>query len=209
MAEEAGLMLATNPWGIAKPAGLSDTELFHTIWRFVGPNWLVGSQMNDMFELLRYKIYSSPDQMKKIRICGTALAAKLISAHRSAESDKYWTAHDFRWLREVGDDLVQNRAALIATAHLEDIPNEPHWMGVVRYGESFGTAIPEELLAACRWWLGHHTPGEIGLEDLPIGKQTGEFSCGIFSGPRTRTPRRSEHCSGQESLFTDSIARSF
>ncbi|KAJ6507564.1 hypothetical protein DFH09DRAFT_1143587, partial [Mycena vulgaris] len=54
--------------------------------------------------------------------------------------------------------------------------------GVVRYGDSFGTPIPEELLAACRWWLGHHTPGEIGLEDLPTGKQTDGFSCGMLVG---------------------------
>ncbi|KAJ7729874.1 hypothetical protein B0H14DRAFT_3518181 [Mycena olivaceomarginata] len=37
LAEEAGLMLAMVPWGCTKPPGLSDSEPFHTLWRFVGP----------------------------------------------------------------------------------------------------------------------------------------------------------------------------
>jgi hypothetical protein len=36
------------------------------------------------------------------------------------------------------------------------------------------------LLSACHWWLRQHKAGEIGLENLPIGKQEDGFSCGIL-----------------------------
>jgi hypothetical protein len=60
------MMLAMVPWGHCKPAGLSDSEPFHTLWRFVGANWLSASQMNDMLELLsvaavRFRTDSKPE----------------------------------------------------------------------------------------------------------------------------------------------------
>ncbi|KAJ7855193.1 hypothetical protein B0H14DRAFT_3647600 [Mycena olivaceomarginata] len=119
LAEEASVMLAMTPWGCPKPPGMLDAEPFYTLWRFVGPHWLSGSQMNDMLELLRYKISSTPDLIRKTRIWGTALGAKIIDAYRSSSSTgcpnktAYSTACDLRWLRDLGDDIVQNRAALI------------------------------------------------------------------------------------------------
>jgi hypothetical protein len=68
LAEETSMMLAMVPWGRCKPAGLSDSEPFHTLWRFVGANWLSGSQMNDMLELLRYKVNAAPDSMQNTHI---------------------------------------------------------------------------------------------------------------------------------------------
>jgi hypothetical protein len=35
---------------------LSDGEEYYSLWRFLGPQWLNGSHLNDMLELLRLKI---------------------------------------------------------------------------------------------------------------------------------------------------------
>ncbi|KAJ7805505.1 hypothetical protein B0H14DRAFT_2611277 [Mycena olivaceomarginata] len=74
--------------------------------------------------------------------------------------------------------LLPSRTALITSGHLGPITDEPHWVavifdmtqpeGVVRYGDSFGNKIPEELAAACRWWLNQHTSEDLELTDLPI-----------------------------------------
>ncbi|KAJ6558714.1 hypothetical protein B0H10DRAFT_2120560 [Mycena sp. CBHHK59/15] len=78
LAEEATMMLAMLPWGCSKPPGLSDSEPLYTLWRLAGPNWLAGSQMNDMLELLRSKINSDPDLVKNTRVWGTALLPKIL-----------------------------------------------------------------------------------------------------------------------------------
>lgn len=94
-----------------------------------------------------------------------------------------------RWVRDVGDDLVQNRAALLTSAHLGEITDEPHWVSiifdcrekpVVRYGDSFGSPMPEELGAACDWWLAQHTSKDVARADLPVARQEDGFSCGIL-----------------------------
>ncbi|KAJ7939108.1 hypothetical protein B0H13DRAFT_1941238 [Mycena leptocephala] len=79
---------------------------------------------------------------------------------------------------------------MITTGHLGDITKEPHWVSLVvdlskpaaaiRYGDSFGSYIPAELLEGCRWWIGHHTRTRLASEDLPIADQEDGFSCGML-----------------------------
>ncbi|KAJ7794834.1 hypothetical protein B0H14DRAFT_3556186 [Mycena olivaceomarginata] len=169
------MMLAMVPWGRCKPVGLSDSEPFHTLWRFVGAHWLSGSQMNDMLELLRNKVNTIPESIQNTRIWGTALVPKILAAYRAADAGTYWTAPDLRWIRDLRKDVVQSRAALITSGHLGLITDELHWVavvfdmtqpvGLVRYGDSFGGEIPEELAAACH---------------LPIALQEDGYSCGIL-----------------------------
>ncbi|KAJ7836107.1 hypothetical protein B0H14DRAFT_2589842 [Mycena olivaceomarginata] len=80
LAEDTAVMLAMLPWGLAK-RGLSDSEPFHSLWRFLGTHWLSGSQMNDMLELLRYKINSDPELVKNTRVAGIELLPKILAAH--------------------------------------------------------------------------------------------------------------------------------
>lgn len=187
--EEATLLLRMLPWGWAKPPGLSDAEPLHNLHRFLGPNWLTGSQQNDMLELLRHKVDSDPELVQKFRIQGTALVPKILEAY-DAGTRTYESAQSFRWLRAVADDLVRNQAALVSTAHLEEITHEPHWTGLtldlsqhigkISYGDSFDEPIPRRLLEALRWWMGQHTEAHLEFEKLPIGTQTDGFSCGMF-----------------------------
>ncbi|KAJ7812888.1 hypothetical protein B0H14DRAFT_3751873 [Mycena olivaceomarginata] len=178
------------PWGLAKQ-GVSDSEPFHSVWRLLGPNWLEGSQMNDMLELLRHKINTHPDLVRNTRVSGTALVPKILQAYRAAGDGTYWMARDLQWIRDLGDDLVQNRAALLTSAHLGPVTDEPHWVGivfdcrdkpVVRYGDSFKSPIPAELLAACTWWLGQHTMTLAPVEhaELPIARQQDGHSRGML-----------------------------
>ncbi|KAJ7698754.1 hypothetical protein B0H16DRAFT_1731418 [Mycena metata] len=112
LAEETTLMLAMLPWGIPK-AGLSDSEPFYSLWRFLGLHWLAGLQMNDMLELLHCKVSSNPDLVKNTRVAGTALLPKILDAYRTADTGTYWTAQELRWIRDLADDLIQNNAAVI------------------------------------------------------------------------------------------------
>ncbi|KAJ7321903.1 hypothetical protein DFH08DRAFT_1030560 [Mycena albidolilacea] len=187
LAEDTTVMLAMLPWGLAK-RGLSDLEPFHLLWRFLGTHWPLGSQMNDMLELLRYKINSDSELVKNTHVAGIKLLLKILA--RAADSGTYWT-EQVRWIRDLGDDLVQKNTALITSAHLGPVTDEPHWVSivvdcrdevVVRYGDSFATPIPEEMGAALGWWLGQHTPKDIRFTDLPIARQTDSFSCGMLVG---------------------------
>ncbi|KAJ7785089.1 hypothetical protein DFH07DRAFT_704569, partial [Mycena maculata] len=189
LVDEARQNLRMMPWGWAKPPGLSDGEPLYHLSRFLGPNWLTGSQQNDMLELLRHKVDDDGILSQKIRILGVALAPKLLEAH-AASGQTYRNAQSFRWLRDAADDLVRNKAALITTAHLGEIKNEPHWIGLVfdlsqptgkiLYGDSFGDPIPASLLAACLWWMGEHTQAHLELDKLPIASQRDGFSCGML-----------------------------
>ncbi|KAJ7769944.1 hypothetical protein B0H16DRAFT_1516884 [Mycena metata] len=189
LVNETSHILSVLPWGWAKPAGLSDAEPVHTLWRLLGPHWLADSQQNDMLELLRHKIDADPDLARKFRVQSIALAPKIIKAH-NAGGEAYKTAREFRWIRDIADDLVRNQAALITSGHLGEISGEDHWIGLVfdlshptpkiRYGDGFKNHIPQELLTACRWWLAQHTALPALLEDLPIAEQTDGFSCGML-----------------------------
>ncbi|KAJ7342480.1 hypothetical protein DFH08DRAFT_1012113 [Mycena albidolilacea] len=190
LAKDTAVMLAMLPWELAK-RGLSDSEPFHSLWRFLGTHWLSGSQMNDMVEILRYKINSDPELVKNTRVAGIELLPKILAAHRAADAGTYWTEQGLHWIRDRGDDLVQKNAALITSAHLGPVTDEQHWVSivvdcldevVVHYGDSFATPIPEEMRAALRWWLGQHTPKDVRFTDLPIACQTDSFSCCFFIG---------------------------
>ncbi|KAJ7697278.1 hypothetical protein B0H14DRAFT_2649948 [Mycena olivaceomarginata] len=181
LAEETSMMLAMVPWGRCKPAGLSDSKPFHTLWCFVGAHWLSGSQMDNTLELLRYKVNTIPESMQNTCIWGTALIPKILEVYQAADAGTYWIAPDLRWIRDLAKDVVQSRTALITSGHLGLITDEPHWVavifdmmqpeGMVRYGDSFRNEIPEELAAACRWRLNQHTSEDLELTDLPIARQ--------------------------------------
>ena len=41
-AEDVNILLAELPWGINK-CGVSDSELIHTMWNYLGPHFATGS----------------------------------------------------------------------------------------------------------------------------------------------------------------------
>jgi hypothetical protein len=189
LVDEARQILSMLPWGCAKPAGLSDTEAAFNLWRFLGPNWLASSQQNDMLELIRQKVDADPALAGKIRVEGVDLTPKIIEAFQ-AGADTYCTARSFRWIRELFDDLLRDKAALITTAHLGDITKEPHWVGLVvdaskpvtqiLYADSFGKSMPPSLFAAFRWVVDQHTTAAQSPGKLPVGPQQDGFSCGML-----------------------------
>ncbi|KAJ7852106.1 hypothetical protein B0H13DRAFT_2398932 [Mycena leptocephala] len=107
--------------------------------------------------------------MQNTRIWGTALIGKILDAYCAADASTYWTAPNLRWIRDLAKDVVESRAALITSGHLGPITDELHWPdGVLRYGDSFGGEIPEELAAASRWWLNQHTTAKLELRSFPL-----------------------------------------
>ncbi|KAJ6628173.1 hypothetical protein B0H10DRAFT_2209841 [Mycena sp. CBHHK59/15] len=149
--DEARQILSMLPWGCVKPVGLSDTEAAFNLWCFLRPNWLASSQQNDMLELICQKVDADPALAGKIRVKGVDLTPKIIEAFK-AGADTYRTARSFRWIWELFDDLLCDKAALITTTHLGEITKEPHWVGLVvdaskpvtqiLYADSFGKTIP-------------------------------------------------------------------
>jgi hypothetical protein len=93
LAEDMAMKLVMLPWGLGK-RGVSDSEPFHTLWRFLGPNWLAGSQMDDMLEILGHKINTNPELVENTRVRGTALIPKILKAYCAAKKGTYWTARD-------------------------------------------------------------------------------------------------------------------
>ncbi|KAF8172184.1 hypothetical protein K438DRAFT_1981629 [Mycena galopus ATCC 62051] len=195
LVEEAQLIVAMMPWGRGKPQGLSDAELLHTMWRFLGPHWLSGSQLNDMLELIYRKVCGDPTLSQKTHVQGLGLVPRILEAH-GAGTETYKSNHRFNWLRHVCDDLVRSRAALMTAGHLGEMKNEhdPHWIalvldlshptGKILYGDALeGSApIPTSLHAACRWGISQHTDAQLLLENFPMGIQQDGFSCGMLVG---------------------------
>jgi hypothetical protein len=53
MAEQASNMLNVLPWGKNRPDGVSNSsDPIHTLWRYLGPNWLSDSEQDEMLELI-------------------------------------------------------------------------------------------------------------------------------------------------------------
>ncbi|KAJ6622147.1 hypothetical protein B0H10DRAFT_2431921 [Mycena sp. CBHHK59/15] len=189
LVDEARQILSMLPWGCVKPAGLSDTEAAFNLWCFLGPNWLASSQQNNMLELIRQKVDADPALAGKIRVEGVNLTPKIIKVFE-AGADTYRTTRSFRWIRELFDDLLRDKAALITTAHLGKITKEPHWAGLVvdaskpvtqiLYADSFGKTIPPSLFAAFRWVVDQHTTAAQSVGKLPVGPQQDGFSCGML-----------------------------
>src|SRR5260221_7666106 len=113
LAEQAMLYIAALPWAVNKPSGLSDNEPIHSLWRYLGPNWLSGSNQNDLLELLRHQLAGQPDVARKYRVENTDTAEKLLSVYRSRQQIHYAEERSLEWLRTLAKDLIQNAATLI------------------------------------------------------------------------------------------------
>jgi len=193
MAEQASNMLNVLPWGKNRPDGLSHgSDPIHTLWRYLGPNWLSDSEQNEMLELIREKCLDSPEKCSQFRIQNTHFAAKLLEAFDSG-SDVYQDKSSFGWLRHLGEDVAQEWSTVITVVHLGPLNNTPHWVPLViqktkvYFGDSFRTGMPEKLQTACLWWLRQHHHIDLteiidpSIHTLPITTQIDHHSCGILA----------------------------
>ena len=84
MAEQATNMLNILPWGKDRPAGLSNSsDPIHTLWRYLGKNWLSDSEQDEMLELIRERCLDSPEKCTQFWIENIHFAAKLLEAFDS------------------------------------------------------------------------------------------------------------------------------
>ncbi|KAF8062527.1 hypothetical protein FPV67DRAFT_1452345 [Lyophyllum atratum] len=191
LAEEVTFLLSA--WGLSKPAGLSDGEPIHELWRYLGPHWLTGSQQNDMLSMLRDSILARPRLDHSVRVEGVQFTQKLLnmfSPSKTAEKDTYHTNNNVRWIRELGDAITCKHATLITTANLEPVTDgkNEHWVvivvegrtSVLHYGDGFRKDIPDKLREAYQWWMKQHGTA-LSVKELPISQQTDGFSCRILA----------------------------
>ena len=203
LAKQAMLYIAALPWDVEKPRGLSDNEPIHSLWRYLGPNWLSGSNQNDLLELLRHQLAGQPDVARKYRVENTDTAEKLLSVYRSRQQIHYAEERSLEWLRTLAKDLIQNAATLIMVQNLTNITGSPHWVPLalsvdkytLLFGDSLGNGIPEELRKAYTWWMAQHkitkpesptskkfeadTP--ITVNPMSIGRQIDGHACGVLA----------------------------
>jgi hypothetical protein len=178
-AEDVNILLSELPWGIKK-CGLSDGEPIHTLWRFLGPHFTTGSQL----EILRSHVASDPDLVQHVRVEGTALTAKLAEAAATDGTDAYHTEKKFAWVRTLGEDIMKRRQALLTLAHLGDC--NQHWVvdvkeKAIHYGDSLESPIPPDPLQNYEWWISQHSSTSFVLKDIPVTHQEDGSSCGVLA----------------------------
>jgi hypothetical protein len=115
LAEDASILLGMTPWGMAKP---SDSEAFHSLWRLLGPNWLTGAQLNDMLDMLQFKVNTTLALVKEFRVRSTDLTLAVLQAYDARNNENYQEAQRFDWLHVLAEDLIGNSVLLITAAHL-------------------------------------------------------------------------------------------
>ncbi|KAJ7832671.1 hypothetical protein B0H14DRAFT_3711968 [Mycena olivaceomarginata] len=126
LAEQTSILLGTLPWGLMK---LSDGEEYHSSWRFLGPHWLNGSQLNDMLELLRLKINTTSELVKDIRIRTVDLTNSIVKAYEARGGLCGGTA--YRLAADTGRRSRGQPGIVADRAHLGLINSEPHWTALV------------------------------------------------------------------------------
>jgi hypothetical protein len=181
LAQEALSLMDSPPYGVSKTGGLSDTEPIHELWRYLGANWLEASHMNDHLELLRRETPSqggnpTPDgqHSQSIHVEVTALMSKVMKAFEAHGDGSYQSENEYKWLRDLGDELVQNQLTIVTVVYLGDITKSKHWVPLVvanrgadlYYGDSFGQPIPAKLREAYRWWINMHGYSSMVLKML-------------------------------------------
>jgi hypothetical protein len=191
---------------VKKPRGLSDDEPIHTLWRYLGPNWLSGSSQNDLLELLRHQLAGRSDMAKAYRVEGTCITEKLLDVYRNRDDINYTENKSLGWLRTLANDLIKNQATLVTVQNLTNVTGSPHWVPLVLvtdeytllFGDSLGDKLPEELRKAYTWWMGQHnviksaksenhnmkdikTDNLIAVNPLPIASQVDSHACGILA----------------------------
>jgi hypothetical protein len=102
-------------------------------------------------------------------------------------SEEYKTQKGFAWVRGLGEGLVACSQTVLTIGHLGR--KNKHWVALavdtevkkIHYGDSVGSLIPTNLLAAYQWWMQQHCSSSFELDNLPITQQEDESSCGILA----------------------------
>jgi hypothetical protein len=188
LAQKASITLASLPWGQSKPRGLTDALPIHSLWRYLGPNYLSCSEIKDALKLIRTDLFYNPETLMLTSIEGTPFTMFLLEAY--CNCNEYMMGWAMAWLRKVGDTLVTSNQRLATVASLEPITGEQHWVALfiskggkkIQYGDSLGREIPRHLQEVMKWWIHHHDPAlEISFSILPIIKQTDGHLCGVLA----------------------------
>ncbi|KAJ7874651.1 hypothetical protein B0H13DRAFT_1894474 [Mycena leptocephala] len=87
-ATEAIKLLGVLPWN-GRKRGLSDKSPIHSLWRFLGTEWLSSTDENDMLEILSDRIASDPDLVGRVRVEAVELTAKITKAFEGRENRDY------------------------------------------------------------------------------------------------------------------------
>ena len=205
MAEQAMINISALPWGVKKPRGLSDTEEIHTLWRYLGPNWLSCSSQNDLLEILRVQL-SGDTRLKKFHVEGTRLSDKIIDIYTKRDTIQYLEDPSLKWVRTIANNLIKERATLVTVVNLTKVDGNPHWIPlglaadmepVLFYGDSLGSDPPPELMKAFTWWLEQHNicntvnasadglpivaSNLLNVQPIGIASQTDGHACGVLA----------------------------
>lgn len=180
LTDDAKAYLAALPW---------DSAPVSTMWRYLGPHMTTGSQQNDLLDALSDRIMAQPDLAKRLRVKVLGLTTKIMEAAALIDPSLYQTTQAFKWIRELGDEIVHGKRSVLTLHNLGE--DNKHWVSLVidgenqtfRYGNSYGTDIPSVLLDALQWWISQHHPAPFDIKTLPITLQEPHdtSSCGFLA----------------------------
>jgi hypothetical protein len=109
LAEDTRAFMAVLPW---------DNEIVQTMWRYLGPHMTTSSQQNDMLDTLSDHITAQPELADRMHVNGLALSAKIMEAAVVQDGVTYQTAQSFRWIWNLGNEIVQRKQCILTKHHL-------------------------------------------------------------------------------------------
>jgi hypothetical protein len=173
-------VLAGLPWN----GQLSGCELPNTtLSAYMTTEWLSDEHETQMLKLLRQDLLRTAlnSEIEVEEIHFISLLCNAYSNRSRYPTDRQWT-----WLQEKGHAFAMGvRRQAVALSHV----GGNHWVAIVldfekatiRYGDSLGGQIDEQLKDALGWWTHYHTGRIFAHFNLPITQQHDSYSCGLLA----------------------------
>ncbi|KAG1799526.1 uncharacterized protein BJ212DRAFT_1253134, partial [Suillus subaureus] len=149
---------------------------------FTLQKWLTNTNLNMMLDI----VYGDKDVALKHTFETAYFVLLLLLTHDECAEKDYLTSWEAKPFRNATEQLFKGHYKNLGIpCHI----HENHWTAVlinaedqkVLYGDSFGTAIPNNLKAAIDWWLLHHSPTPLTWDDLQISCQEDTHSCSVLA----------------------------
>ena len=145
--------------------------------------WFSDEQENQMLYLLQQQVLRERGG-DGINVTDTFFLQRLTEVFW--EKEEYAMKPTYAWIQKKGQELSTGVYETLATITNID---KNHWVAVVldfkgsriRYGDSMGGSINEDLEAVLTWWTHQHTGRHFMTSYLPITRQRDGHSCGILA----------------------------
>lgn len=164
--------------------GFPGNPSVETLTTYMIPNeWLTNIHEAQLLELLRRDLQQTP-QKEGTNIEDVFFVTLLCDAYENR--GHYLLDWHWKWLWEKGDTYANGTWKEAATI---TITGGNHWVAIVldfenasvRYGDSMGGKLTEDMKTAIEWWTFTHSSQKFMHQSLPIARQRDVHSCGLMA----------------------------